>query len=218
MKKHPMYRMLAVCLLAGLLHNAAIAQTAAALFNSSTTPIIWLGVDFTQVTALGETGTVSGVEMVQQFAKINDVIINEAEKYNFKEALNKNDIPYDLGPVTKANAGIDAEKIVSTSSADKGRQLNEETIAQLVKNYSVKNTEGAGLIIFMETLDKPHETGVMWVTFFDLSSKKVLLTEKMQGKAAGFGFRNHWARTVYEVITEIKKSKYKAWKAKYGKS
>jgi hypothetical protein len=38
----------------------------------------------------------------------------------------------------------------------------------------------------------------------------------MTAKAAGFGFRNYWAKTVYEVLDDIKKSKYKEWKANAG--
>lgn len=209
--------MLVLGLLLGLGQSALQAQSAADIFNSSKTDITWLGVDFTQVKVVGEMGTVSPSELISLFEKINGVIINEGEKYNFKEALNKGDIPYDLGPVNKLNGDIDTENVLTSSSAEKGR-INEELIAKLVKNYSPKKTEGVGLVFFMETLDKPSETGTMWVTFFRLSDHKVLLTEKMSGKAAGFGFRNHWARPVYEVIKQIKKTQYKAWKAKYGKS
>lgn len=69
----------------------------------------------------------------------------------------------------------------------------------------------------MELLDKTSETGTMWVTFFNLSDNKVLITEKMKGEARGFGFRNHWARTVYNVINQIKLSKYEEWKSRYSK-
>jgi hypothetical protein len=69
----------------------------------------------------------------------------------------------------------------------------------------------------MELLDKTSETGTMWVTFFNLSDHKVLITERMKGGAGGFGFRNHWANTVYEVIKEIKRLKYEEWMALYAK-
>ena len=216
MKNKPIFTLLAGLLLC--LNQATLnAQSASDIFNSSKTTITWLGVDFTQVKVVGETGTVSPSELISLFEKINGVIINESDKYNFKEALNKSDIPYDLGPVNKLNGEIDTETILSSSSAEKGR-IDEALIATLVKKYEVKKPEGVGLVFFMETLDKPSETGTMWVTFFSLSDHKVLLAEKMSGKAAGFGFRNHWARTVYEVIKQIKKTEYKAWKAKYGKS
>lgn len=216
MKNKPVFALLTGILLS--LSQATLnAQSAADIFNSSKTDITWLGVDFTQVKVVGEMGTVSPSELISLFEKINAVIINEGEKYNFKEALNKSDIPYDLGPVNKLNGEIDTENILTSSSAEKGR-IDEALIASLVKKYEVKKPEGVGLVFFMETLDKPSETGTMWVTFFSLKDHTVLVAEKMSGKAAGFGFRNHWARTVYEVIKQIKKTQYKAWKARYGKS
>lgn len=217
MKKNLISTLLTLSLVIGLSHNTITAQSAADIFNSSKTAITWLGVDFSQVKIAGEMGTVTTSELIPLFDKINGVIINESDKYNFKEALGKDDIPYDLGPVSKINGEIDTENILTSASAEKGR-INAELIAKLVKAYDLKAPKGIGLVFFMETLDKPSETGTMWVTFFDLPTKKVLLTEQMSGKAMGFGFRNHWARTVYEVIKDIKKSKYKAWKAKYGKS
>ena len=214
MKKNPIIAMLAFCFFAGATPFLS-AQNASSLFNNSKVPVTWMGVDFTQVKVLGETGTVSAVEMIDLFGKINDLIINESEKYNIREALRRTEVPYDLDAVTKANAGIDPDELISNKSGDKGR-VSEETIAKAVKKYTSK-AEGAGLVFFMETLDKPIEKAVMWVTFFDLGSGNVLLTEKLEGKAQGFGFRNHWARPVYNVLKDIEKKRYDAWKSKYRK-
>jgi len=57
----------------------------------------------------------------------------------------------------------------------------------------------------------------MYVTFFDIATKKVLITERMIGRASGVGFRNYWVRPIYEVIKRIYDSKYKSWKYHYLK-
>ncbi len=57
----------------------------------------------------------------------------------------------------------------------------------------------------------------MWVTFFDIASKTVLLTEKMSGKAGGAGFRNYWARAYYNVMDKIQKKEYLKWKKEHSK-
>ena len=38
----------------------------------------------------------------------------------------------------------------------------------------------------------------------------------IESKATGIGFRNYWASTIKEVLTEIEKKKYKEWKDQYG--
>ncbi|HNY14118.1 MAG TPA: hypothetical protein PKI12_01170, partial [Bacteroidales bacterium] len=77
------------------------------------------------------------------------------------------------------------------------------------------NTEGIGLVFFVETLDKVREKGIMWVAFFNLADRNLLFAEKMSGVAGGISFRNHWARSVYEVIIQIKDNRYAEWKFRY---
>jgi hypothetical protein len=63
----------------------------------------------------------------------------------------------------------------------------------------------------VESLNKNAEKLVAWVTFIDLATKKVIHTEKVEGKAGGFGFRNYWAGGVYKINQEIDKNLYKKW-------
>jgi hypothetical protein len=66
-------------------------------------------------------------------------------------------------------------------------------------------------------MSKSDKGAAMWVTLIDMKAKKVLMTERLEGKTSmGFGFRNYWAIPVHSVLEEIEKKKYKEWKAKYG--
>ncbi|MCH5716297.1 hypothetical protein [Niabella hibiscisoli] len=54
----------------------------------------------------------------------------------------------------------------------------------------------------------------LWVTLFDIKSKKVLMTKRMEGAlGSGFSFRNYWATGFKKVIDQIEKSEYKKWKS-----
>ena len=70
----------------------------------------------------------------------------------------------------------------------------------------------------MEGMKKEEKKsyGSVWVTLIDMKTKKVLMTERMEQEAAGFGFRNFWVSIVKKSIIEIDKKKYKAWKSKYS--
>jgi len=200
-----------------ILQVSVYSQNVENIFSDSANQIIWLGVDFTQTRIIGNIGTVSTLELLPLFDKINLLIISERDKYNFEKALHKSKIAFDLHLVNKINSGIDAEKIVTyASSLYDSNRINVELIANLVKQYKTDKQDGIGLVFFMETLDKLSETGTMWVTFFNLTDYKVLLTERMKGDSGGIGFRNYWANTVYEVIKQIKLSKYKEWKTRYS--
>jgi hypothetical protein len=195
---------------------SASAQSASDIFNSDA-KIVWTGVDFTKVKVVGETGTVSPIEMLSLFDKINEVIISEPKKYNFTEALTKKTVEFDLSGVTKANSKINADDLISMSSTVDESAVTEAYIAQSVKSYALDTKEGIGLSIFMKVLDKPKVSASMILAFYDIKTRKVLFTESMSGKAQGFGFRNYWAYSVYDVLRQIKLTQYKSWKSKYGK-
>ena len=197
------------------MNNTAYSQKQQAIFNRMGPEIVWLGLDFTQVRMVGPLGTVDKNELIQLFEDINMVVITERSKYNFEAALRKDEVPYNLEIVTKLNSEIDPDKAIAYASQEERARLNEEAISVLIKQYHVENKEGIGLVFFIETLDKVREQGTMWVTFFKLSDRNVLFTERMSGTAGGISFRNHWARTVYEVIDQIRNTKFAEWRFRY---
>mgnify|MGYP001592684182 CR=1 FL=1 len=197
------------------IYNFGYSQSRQDIFSRTGAKIVWLGLDFTQVRLVGPLGTVDKDELLPLFDEMNMIVISERTKYNFEAALRKDEVPYNLEIVTKLNSEIDPGKAIAYASNGEGGRLNEEAISVLVKQYRIENKEGIGLVFFMETLDKVREKGTMWVTFFNLADRNVLFTERMSGVAGGITFRNHWSRTVYEVIDQIRNTKYAEWRFRY---
>ncbi len=197
------------------LQNSGYSQSRKDVFVRTGPKIVWLGLDFTQARLIGPLGTVGEHELIPLLNEINMVVISERTKYNFEAALRKDEVPYNLEIAARLNSGIDPGKAIAYTSNDEGVRLSEETISVLVKQYRLENTDGIGLVFFMETLDKVREKGTMWVTFFNLADRNVLFTERMSGTAGGISFRNHWARPVYEVIDQIRNTKFSEWRFRY---
>jgi hypothetical protein len=126
--------------------------------------------------------------------------------------LEKSSIASDLSFVMEKNAKADVAKLLSSSSADDNR-FSKSTIEDIVKGYNFGGKKGVGMMFIMESMNKTASQGSMYVTFIDMGSRKVLYTERMSGKAGGFGFRNYWVKPVYEVIEKIDKTKYKEWQS-----
>lgn len=205
---------LVMVLLCGSLQTLT-AQTVKDVFNSSETPIFYLGVDFTLAKLIDASETALDVRD-RNYPAINDLIVNESKKYDLAGAFHKNNIDHDLSMVNKKNAQINAEEIKSTNSVDYNR-LNEDDIKKLVKSWNFAGKKGVGLILVVEGMSKARKGASMWVTLVDMGSKKVLMTERMEGKTGmAFGFRNYWANPIRDVIEDIEKKKYKDWKSKYG--
>ncbi|MBZ5858864.1 hypothetical protein [Flavihumibacter profundi] len=178
-------------------------------------PILYLGIDFTQVKVINDASATPSDIKNRYFAGINLVVISEVKKYDWQKALDKSNYSIDLGIVTARNEKIDETKISSNNTADETR-LKPGDIENLLQQYDFSGKKGIGLVLFMESLSKSSENGTMWVTFVNMDTQKMILTEKMTGKAMGFGFRNYYAYTVYKVIQDIKKNKLSEWRSKYG--
>jgi len=189
------------------------AQTLKDMFTNSETPVLYYGIDFTK--ARIDDPAVNALDIRdRQFTAINNLVINESDKYDLKAAFNRT-IDHDISSVEKRNEKVNTEEIKSSSSADMHR-LKESDIDALIKGFEGGGKKAVGLLFIVEGMSKSDKSISVWVTLFDPKSKKVLMTERMEGKPAGFGFRNYWAGGINDVIKEIKKKKYSEWKSKYG--
>ncbi|MFN8284228.1 MAG: hypothetical protein U0U67_13500 [Chitinophagales bacterium] len=192
--------------------NNVKAQTVKDIFSDET-PVTYFGVDFSNAKFYGDPGTVDGVEMVGLLKKINDLIIKEYEKkYNIALALKRNTVNLDISLTDKLNAGISAGKFITSNPGDINK-LDESAIKKIVAKYKTSG-KGIGMVFIVDNMDKPKNETTAWVTFFSLSSKKVILSEKMSGKAAGFGFRNFWTRPIYDMIKDIQMTYSSKWSTK----
>lgn len=193
------------------------AQSLKDFFGNSATSLTYLGIDFTKAKLINYPNP-NPIDIKERiYNSINDVVVNEPKKYDIAGAFQKSNVTTDLTAVREKNAKINAEEIVSTNTADYSR-LKEADIAAVVKALNISGKTGIGLLFVMEGMRKDDKKGdaSMWAVLVDMSSKKVLLTERIESKATGFGFRNYWASTIKESLDEIEKKKYKEWKSKSG--
>lgn len=191
-------------------------QTLKDVFTSSESPLFYLGIDFTKAKLIDDaTANVNDIRD-RQYDGINDVVVNEPKKYDLKGAFHKSNIDHDLGLASKRNQKANTEEIKSTSTSDFHR-FKEDDVKTIVSGWDFGGKKGVGLLFVVEAMSKSEKAAAIWVTLVDMGSKKVLMTERLEGKASmSFGFRNYWATTVKNVIDQIEKKKYDEWKGKYG--
>ncbi len=195
--------------------NSSFAQIAKDFFNNSETPTLYLGIDFTK-TKIIDDATANTMDIRdRQYAGINDVVINEAKKFDFKSAFHKSNVDHDLGLVSQMNSKINAEAILSTSTADFHR-LQQSDIESVARGYNFSGKKGVGILFVAEAMSKSQKALAVWVTLIDMSSRKIILTERLEGKVGGIGFRNYVAAGIKSILEQIEKRKYNEWKSKYG--
>lgn len=156
--------------------------------------LTWYGIDFSlaKFTLVVEDPAI----IVNQYMKsINTLIITETEKYNFKTFFNKSEVTNDLSLVETKNAAIDPASLVIADA-------HEITLDDVKKEIASLKTKGSGLglVFIAENLNKTTQTGSYWVCFFDMTTHEIVDAKRKAGKAAGIGFRNYWAGSVYNIL------------------
>ena len=196
------------------------SQTLQEFFSNTSTPLTYLGIDYTRNKLINNPeGNASDIQS-RLYNSMNDVVVMEMGKnYNIAGAFSRSGgVSSDINAVTERNARIKAGDIMSSNVADFNR-LTESDIAGCVKALDLKAKEAMkkGEKIQEGKKTKQEESyGSVWVTLIDMKTKKVLMTERMEQEAAGFGFRNFWVSIIKKSLVEIDKKAYKGWKNKYG--
>jgi hypothetical protein len=177
--------------------------------------ITWLGLDFTAAVFIGDRERFGSAADTRYLLEAwNSLVINEAQKYDIGKAFNKYNVDNAVDITKSRNAEFDISQVYSDNTADHFR-LKPSDIPEIVKTYDFKNLHGMGLMFIIESFNKLNNEGAMWITFIDMDSKKVVLTEKMVAPPGGFGLRNYWAGSIYKVLEQIKKREFEVWRKKY---
>lgn len=217
MKRTSKFKWLFVAFMFSVFSQTAFAQSLKDFFATSEAQVTYLGIDFTKAKLINYPNP-NPIDIKERiYNSINDVVVNEPKKYDLISAFHKSNITSDLTAVRAANGKINSEEIVSSNTADFSR-LKESDINAVVKGLDLGGKKGFGVLFVMEGMKKSDKEGEasMWVAIIDLSSKKVLLTDRFESRATGFGFRNYWASTIKITLDAIEKKKYKEWKEKSG--
>jgi hypothetical protein len=152
--------------------------------------ITWYGLDFSNVRLIGAIGFKNPEKIKSYyFDAWNSLIIYETNKYKLDKFFHKESVENYLNIVTDRNTLPNLDELVIETEYSFGA----EEVMRMISEYDSGEKEGIGLVFILESLNKYKERAIIWVTFFDIQTKQVLLTERLEGKAGGYGFRNFWA-------------------------
>ena len=143
-------------------------------------------------------------ESVEQFAKaftaINMLIVQESEKYDFSRVVNRR-VKVVMDPILKIASTCSYSGLKTWDST-----YTAPDYAAIIKGYNLPQTEGTGIIMMAKVLNKLENHATYELIIFDIASRNIIAQRKVKGNAGGFGLRNYWARSVYEITetTRIK--------------
>ena len=154
------------------------------------------GVDFSHAKVYAAEESVQ--DFARAFEAINLLLVREPEKYNFYNFCGCT-VDLVLDPIMKVLSTADYSNLKTYS-----KLYPEIDYAKCVKEYVLPQKEGNGVILIAKFLDKPAASATYTVIVFDIATREILVKEDASGRAAGFGLRNYWARTVSNILIEYK--------------
>jgi hypothetical protein len=187
-----------VLLILGVTAGTSFAQNRSKAFAESS--VTWYGVDYSLVKFTLITESTQQI-VTNYLPSINAVIITEPEKFNIRKYFNKYNVTIELDNVNEHNQKIDPAQLAITNPSS----ITQEDVNKLVKSYKTAGKTGMGLVFIAENMNKTTAIGSFYVVFFDLATKEIIDSQRVIGKASGFGFRNFWAGAVAAAM--------KAWSA-----
>jgi hypothetical protein len=193
--------------------QGAVAQETDAASSPDT--LVWCGLDYSMVKMIG----------TKDFRKPDDIFPGFLEKWNslfMTEMFPKvkhlaRSVETDTKAVepgnAKANAGCIIREDGSRDEMVNASHITGQDIAAVVKGYELKSSKGLGLVFIMDRLVRAQQKGCLYVVFFDISSRKVVYSERLCEKANGAGFRNYWFNPIKLAVGKLPRMYQKAVKA-----
>lgn len=165
---------------------------------SAQNPVYFYGVDFTHCKVFSSHETPAA--FADAFHAINDVLYNEAAKYDFSRLLGRR-YEYYTEVIHDCLQQCDFSNLTARSP-----YVEALDIKSIVENYNLPQAEGKGFVLIAKLLNKASESGTYYLVYFDVASRQILYQFEATTEAGGFGLRNYWATTIYQIC---KKSRYR---------
>jgi hypothetical protein len=197
MKKYSLFLSLIIGAIA--LH----AQDTKLVFGSPTA--VWYGIDFTKAKMIGFKGE-SPHKIRDEYFKIwNSVALN----IDLSPTFQKHSVSKDPNGVNKINLDRETESLLADADVD----LSAAQIADEVKGLPAgAQKKGLAVVFIVQSFNKTTNLATVHVVFFDIPTREVLLSKKVTAKAAGGATDKAWSGAIKNILTDIEKKNFSAWK------
>lgn len=167
--------------------------------------LVWCGLDYAKVKMIGSEGFQDPATIFpDKPAAWNSLFMQEMLPALEKMAPR---LATDIKAVQPGNEKLTAACIVTEDGSreetvDKSH-ITGAQIAETVRGYPLKSTQGVGLVFIMDRLVKAQKTACFYVVFFDVGTRRILHQERMCEPSGGIGFRNFWFGPVKKAVKKL---------------
>lgn len=173
--------------------------------------ITFYGFDFSNSKCIG----------MEDFPGAQEMITTYIPNWNYNWMLSKRKVKIGI-PYKKKKVEYDTLVYARNRSiqpddfiVNESHSFKKSQIQGFIDDYANKEKYGIGLVYLVESLNAKDEYASIWITFFDLASGKVLLTEPTRAEGKGKEFEEYWM-TAFLKIYDNSADEYKTWEKLYN--
>ncbi len=165
-------------------------------------PVTWVGIDYSQAKFIGAAGFTDPADLPRFLLAWNDFVLTEPDKYDVKKALGVSEVTIDLSYTYRKNEELDTKAMVQ----EEDHKLSKDEVVTVAKSYDFSKLDGTVAMLLAEAYNKKTVLGSHWLVLIDAENSEVLSAVRYEEKAKGFGLRNYWAHTIYELLQSNEKA------------
>lgn len=177
--------------------------------------ILWVGINFSKAKFTREEFDYPQEVLQRYIHDWNMLILNDQKKYDIRMSFRKPVMQYDLSVITKINKSLKANDLL-TKNIKANDVLSDDQMRELASVQTLPQSLPYALSLWVESFDSKVKTASIWVVITKTETQEVVLCEKFLKKPGGFGLRNYWARTFYNVFYDIQSQAFLRWENMVG--
>ena len=169
--------------------------------------ITWFGLDYSNAFFIDSKAFPDPYKLQNElFREWNELVFSEKRKFDIAKVFNKREVSFMPEYINSRNEEVNIKKLIIDDRYYQRRFITD-SVQIIIDSYQIpENITGVGLVFIVESLNKPYHEAIYWITFFDIGSKKVLLTEPITGRPSGAGLHNYWANSFYNALKKAERN------------
>jgi hypothetical protein len=99
--------------------------------------------------------------------------------------------------------------VISNFIIESSYSYTIDTVIAAIRQYKLNQKTGLGMVLIPENFNKHREIAMIWVVFFNISTREIYWATKVYGKCSHMGYTAHWASGVVDAFKKFIHSEYK---------
>jgi len=171
--------------------------------------ITWMGIDFSLAQFTQKSFNLPKDVLNYYFNDWNLLIISDHKKYNIRTSFRKPIMYFNLSWVSKKNKQIKPQMV--KEHIEVTSMLSSQKIIEYVQTMQFPSNSLYALLMVVEAFDEVSKTASIWVVVANTKTKETILCERFIKNPSGFGTKNYWARTFYNIFLDINNYSFVRW-------